>query len=419
MEDARTQMGRQSEAMSDRELVRAVTVGRAEFAIEFRDVALTELERRGLSVEGYADFAWVGHPQGPNRRSSIAEALEVTTDEMPLWRLFLFGNCLDEALVIQRERSKWTVHHYLQEVYHRSFFLTSRDHLCALLDKFLRLESWSGFVEGDYNFDDWEIFEHSTSREQIEQLANELTEGDIPHTVKPPSISRGQDEAFALLVHPDFLDAADDVVSTYEGELEQLYRQAAEMASGADPRQELAVYDQLAATAPTNPAVFYNRGSLLMELGRYEEAAQSLTEAVSLGAEETQRSLPPGLNQGAGGGLFGLVVTLFKKAIVDSEKGPPPYPDYIDDAEMLLQQILQRLPKNIRIVHCLASICRIRHDATGAATHYEYILKIEPEDRIALFYLGYLEAASGVGPPASNTRSASEAERGENERPRK
>ena len=393
MNEIPSEMGRQCEGMADRELVRAVTVDREKFAAGFHSVALGELQRREVSLERFVDFAWVGHPTGRRRRCSVAEALEVVDEEMPLWRLFLFGNCLDDALVMQRERSQWTIHHYVAEEYRHSFFLFERNSLRSVLDCFLRLEPWAGLVEQTHNLDDWELFEHSSSREQIDQLATELGEGGIPHTIKPPSISRDQDEAFSLLVPAELLDAADEIVNDFEGELDRLYTQATELAAGADPRRELEVYGQLVEAAPTNPAVFYNRGSLLLELGRYQEAADSLVEAVSLGMEVAQTPLQPGLNQG-GGGLLGVVVTLFRKSFADGgRERSPSYPDFIEDAEMLLGTVLEHLPNNTKVIHCLASICRLRHDAAGAASHYRRILDIEPDDRIARFYLGYLQAA--------------------------
>ena len=101
-----------------------------------------------------------------------------------------------------------------------------------------------------------------------------------------------------------------------------------------------------------------------------------------------------------------MAETLFKKMTVESEKSDyPPYPDYIDDSEILLLTILQRLPKNTQILHCLGTICRLRHDSAAATTHYNSILEIEPDDRIALFYLAYIKAAGDGGPSSGGSVS--------------
>ena len=392
MADTGGDMARQCEAMTNRDLVRALTADRGKYAPPFQRAVHSELERREIALDQFVDFAWVGRPQGNRQRCDILEALEVLEEEMPLWRLYLFGNCLDDALILQRERFQWAIHLYVEEEYRNSHFVATRDRLRQLLERFLRLESWTDLAGAGENLDDWEVFEHSPSREQIDQLATELNEGGIPNTVKTPTISNDEEEAFTLLVPADRLDEADRVVTNYEDELNTLYEQAMAMAAGADPRVELEVYEQLVEAAPSAPVVFYNRGNLLLEQGRHEEAAASLIEAVSLGMQEVQARFQPGAGQAGGGGLLGVLVTLFKKSFIDDDKGPPSYPDYIDDTEMQLQSLLQLLPRNTKIIHCLASICRLRHDAEAAAAHYERILTADPEDRIARFYLDYLRA---------------------------
>ncbi|HIM57156.1 MAG TPA: tetratricopeptide repeat protein, partial [Candidatus Latescibacteria bacterium] len=52
---------------------------------------------------------------------------------------------------------------------------------------------------------------------------------------------------------------------------------------------------------------------------------------------------------------------------------------------------------NLKILHCLASIARLRNDAGTAEAHYRRILEIDPDDQIAYFNLGFLHSERGSG----------------------
>ena len=201
----------------------------------------------------------------------------------------------------------------------------------------------------------------------------------------------------ALLVPPEYLDRADEVLAAAAENLQDLYRRATLLAEANNLGEELEIYDLLIQATPTNPAVFYNRGSILLELGRQREAAESFIEAVSLGIEKTEREarLDAGRGSRGPGGMFGLAANLLKKSIpaADESPRPPPYPDFIDDAELFLQQLQESMPRDTRILHCLASISRLKNKTGRAEECYIAILALDPTDRIARFFLGYAHAA--------------------------
>ena len=62
-------------------------------------------------------------------------------------------------------------------------------------------------------------------------------------------------------------------------------------------------------------------------------------------------------------------------------------PDYIEDIELQLAQLLKRLPQDLNILHALASIAAIRHDVPRACEHYRQIIEINPTDETAKHYL--------------------------------
>ena len=93
--------------------------------------------------------------------------------------------------------------------------------------------------------------------------------------------------------------------------------------------------------------------------------------------------------------MFGLAAKLLKKNIPTADEGPvaAPYPDFIDDAELFLQQLQENIPGDKKILHCLASISRLKNETGRAEERYNAILALEPTDPIARFYLGYAHAA--------------------------
>ncbi len=98
-------------------------------------------------------------------------------------------------------------------------------------------------------------------------------------------------------------------------------------------------------------------------------------------------------------GMYALLLRKVTSAAREEETPAPRprYPDHIDDADIFLQRLLERLPGNLKILHCLASIARLRNDAGSAAARYRRILEIDPDDQIAYFNLGYLHSERGSG----------------------
>ena len=220
----------------------------------------------------------------------------------------------------------------------------------------------------------------------------------IPYTVQTPLFSGNGDGYLQILVPKEHLNAASDIVDETEESLYQLYERVAAADAAGDRKLELELYDLLAEEDPENAAVFYNRGHVLMELTRFEEAAEALAAAVSIGLKTVERLTDPMDGGGGLGGLFGLVAILFRKLTrppPDEGGGAVRYPDYLDDTEMLLHQIEPRLPNHIQTQHCLAAIARMKNNEAVAEAHYRRILELNPDDQVAYFNLGYLHSERG------------------------
>ena len=201
-------------------------------------------------------------------------------------------------------------------------------------------------------------------------------------------------EVYSLLVPRQHFGEAFDAIEEVEETIVDLYEEAEELAARGNLSAELEVYDELVETDPENHAVFYNRGHILLELGRWEEAAAALIEAVSIGMQRADKSLQPEQRGAAGiGGLAGLLAFLLRREVAAPSASA--YPDYIDDSEMLLERLLQRLPESVEILHCLASIARLKNRREAAEAHYRRVLEIDPEDKVAWFNLGYMHSERG------------------------
>ena len=88
-------------------------------------------------------------------------------------------------------------------------------------------------------------------------------------------------------------------------------------------------------------------------------------------------------------GMMGMIASLFKKSQRSDERSQR-YPDFVDDAEALLLQILRELPRNVKVLYCLAAISSLKDDFSGAAERYRAIIEIDPSDDIARVNLGHL-----------------------------
>lgn len=380
------QIIQQCAVMSDRELVRTLTIDRENFQWAFLVIAESEREKRALSIENFIDDVHLAQNDEEGESCSINQALAKVHSDIPLWSILTITNCLEDAWVIQREFSQWLVHHYVEDGYLTSFFFDTTEQLKSTLRRFLSLEFWS--VDVSYDLNTWKPIFQSRSPAFLNKIISEL--GDISHTVKTPLFSQDQKGQLVLLVHPEFEKQAQEIADNNHTKIEQLYDRAEHLAKTKNSEQELRIYDILSELVPDNLAVHYNRGNVLIELDRLDEAVESLIEAIVLGLPEIGNKID--LKPSRGSGVSGNVNPLLNLMALSRENNEPlHYPDYIDDVEILLLHIREQRPKNTRILHGLAIIAEQKNDIAVACQHYRDMLAIDPQNKAAQIHLAYLE----------------------------
>ncbi len=380
------QIIQQCAVMSDRELVRTLTIDRENFQETFLVIAESEREKRALSIENFIDDVHLAQNDEEGESCSINQALVKVHSDIPLWSILTITNCLEDAWVIQREFSQWLVHHYVEDGYTTSFFFDTTEQLKSTLRRFLSLEFWS--VDVSYDLNTWKPIFQSRSPAFLNKIISEL--GDISHTVKTPLFSQDQKGQLVLLVHPEFEKQAQEIVDNNHTKIEQLYDRAEYLARTKNSEQELRIYDILSELVPDNLAVHYNRGNVLIELDRLDEAVESLIEAIVLGLPEIGDKID--LKPRRGSGVAGNVNPLLNLMALSGENNEPlHYPDYIDDVEILLLQIGEQHLENTRILHGLAIIAEQKNDIAVACQHYRDMLAIDPQNKAAQIHLAYLE----------------------------
>ena len=380
------QIIQQCAVMSDRELVRTLTIDRDNFQKTFLVIAESEREKRALSIENFIDDVHLAQNDEEGASCTIDQALAKVHLDIPLWSILTITNCLEDAWVIQREFSQWLVHHYVEDGYTTSFFFDNTEKLKSTLKRFLSLEFWS--VDVSYDLNTWKPIFQSRSPAFLNKIISEL--GDISHTVKTPLFSQDQKGQLVLLVHPEFEKQAQEIVDNNHTKIEQLYDRAEYLAKTKNSEQELRIYDILSELVPDNLAVHYNRGNVLIELDRSDEAVESLIEAIVLGLPEIGNKID--LKPRRGSGVAGSVNPLLSLVALSQENNEQlHYPDYIDDVEILLHHIREQRPRNTRILHGLAIIAEQKNDIAVAGQHYRDMLAIDPQNKAAQTHLAYLK----------------------------
>jgi len=145
---------------------------------------------------------------------------------------------------------------------------------------------------------------------------------------------------------------------------------------------------------PTNPAVHYNRGQMLLELGRVDAAVEALGEAIVLGLPEIPDQMKLNAKRGGLSRMAGSVNPLLSLVVLTQQTDRPKdtpieYPDYIDDCEMLLGRVLAQHSHHIPTRHCLATIAELKGDVAVAKRYYGEILERDETDEAARANLAY------------------------------
>lgn len=388
---------RECAALDNVALVRVLTVNKEQYNASYLDIAMREMESRALILSDMMNEVDWAFNDDDEVRVTIEQALAHVDIEWPLWSLQTVRNCIGDAWVIQKEYSRWLVHFYESDVYRFSFFYETLVELKAILKLFLLLDVWE--VADSHELDHWKPIFQTRSPAFLTKVVADLDREDVLHTVKTPLFTHDKKGHYILTVPPYHLKDGERLVAHAQDELAKLYDQAEQLANGEDREMEQKVYALLLQLVPDNPAVHYNCGQILMEMGQVDEAVAALGEAIVLGLPEIPEKIKLNAKRGGLSRLAGSVNPLMSLVVLaqqsgGSEETPNDYPDYMDDCVLLLTHVLEEHVDHIAARHCLATIAELKNDVVTAKKYYGEILEIDAQDEAAQANLAYHNTVS-------------------------
>ena len=343
--------------MSDEELIRATTIDRGGYTEEFHEIAENEMRKRGLDPDVAVEQVRFSLNAGDPETINIAEAKQRLNTELTIWDAISFTNILNESLMIQRESTFWTVHHFLAEGYEKSFFVREQSNLGILLEKFLRLDSWETEVREEFMMDSWSIVLNSNSQRHVAKVAEALDRSNVLFTIKNANFSRFDarfgnyysESGLNVLVPDQHTATAKTVLREIDESIANLYEAAREYGQNGDSRRELETYNTLVQLVPDDMVLFFNRGVLQFNGGDDAGAVDSFTEAI-LSDDPSIRS----------------------------------------ESRIYLEQLLEKMPDNAQVLHTLANHARYNGDVDSSVEFYQSIIKLNKDDALAHLNLGFL-----------------------------
>jgi len=382
------------QAMSDHDLILALTRHKEQNIPTFLTAATAELRHRGQTLESFFDRVEISLNWQTTLVGTVADALHRIQQDIPLWNTLFITHAMGETLAWQKETSHWSVHHFTDASYQGSYFINP-DKTLPLLTSFLHLETWETAAPQPQNLNQWHELERDQNPAPLQPLAVKLDAAAVPYTVRSPAFSPANAGPWSLLVPQAHKTDAANALKARDAEVLALYRQAEALADSGSLDQELAIYQQLVNADRQNPAVFYNLGAILFEQAHYPQAAQAFGETVSLALARMQVEQPlSGRGGGIGGGLMGNVLKQMLPGKPDKDETTRGYPDYIDDTQLFLQQLALKEPEDPKILHSLALIAQIKNTENAvdsALQYYQKILQLNPTDSVARANLDRLE----------------------------
>lgn len=348
--------------MPDEELLRALTIEQDEYNGDFLKTAQAELDKRGINLSQLAAQATLRFNDQEAKILPVEQICAKLKEKMSIWDSWSLTNFIGETLLIQQEASGRLLHSLYKGKYNGSFIVDSLDALEKVAGKFCRAEDWDSEAEEGFYLDDWVVFSTSRSREYIENIAAALGKFEIPFVVRGADLSRFNaifgtyeegDSSLKILIPEDQVAAANSVLEEIDKTIEALFKRAEAFYEAGESEKELEIYNHLAKLLPTNEDVFFNRGVILFDLKRYEEAAHSFIEAV-LNARSA-RNVP-----------------------------------VVEDSQAYLLQIEEQTPENIELLHALASFSLEAGNDIVTEKYYRKILSLNPDDDVAHLNLGHL-----------------------------
>ncbi|MBT3606082.1 MAG: hypothetical protein HOE48_06355 [Candidatus Latescibacteria bacterium] len=389
-------IARECAVLEDVALVRVLTVDKEQYDAPYLDVAQKEMGRRGLGLTDVVNEVYIAGQDDEGETVRIARALERVDADWTLWSLLTIENYIGDSWVIQKEHSRWLIHFYEGDAYRFSFFYETVAQFKELLKQFLSLELWE--VEDSYELNHWKPIFQTCSPAYLTKIVSDLDREAILHTVKTPMFTHDKKGEYVLTVPRYHVKEGEQLVAHAQQELAKLYDQAEYLATADDREQELKVYALLMQLVPDNPAVHYNRGQMLLEMKKVDEAVEALGETIALGLPEIPEKIKLNAKRSGVSRMAGSVNPLMSLVVLTQQSNRPKntpveYPDYIDDCALLLARVLETHVDHISARHCLATVAELKNDIVLAKKYYGEILALDAGDEVAKANLAYHEAS--------------------------
>jgi tetratricopeptide (TPR) repeat protein len=348
-------------ALSVKDLLRATTVDAEDYEPAFHAAAQRELSRRGHEVATTKSRARLIYPDGTTLEVNVEDIDAMLPREFAEGAMVGIENCVDDVLVFQRHRTQWVAHHAAHNGHKGSWICPSDEAMHAAARGFARLEDWHCGLVGDVPLSDWVVIEPSCGTRYVQRAMEAMeAEGIDARAVPAPprSLCRGaciEVPGYVLMVPVADEERSRAVLATFSEVVAGLHSQAALHAERAEAVEELAAYEEILALAPEDQVALFNRGVLLMETGRHEEALDCLVPLIGRVEDDT-----------------------------------------LADIHHHLQGISRRAP-SIPVFHAMADIERVRGDVDAVRRHLEDALRMDANDamtHLTLAYLFYEDAGS-------------------------
>jgi tetratricopeptide (TPR) repeat protein len=347
----------QCEAMTDRELVRALTVESEQYIEEFREIVRRELHTRNITVEDFIDTVRVRLNEREEDITSTRDALTRLSLPISLGDAWVFTNCMEETLVIQKEYRCVALHYLVGSEYRSSYFIDSVEHVEEILRAFLNLEEWEPEPDKRFEQREWSTLVESRSGVYVRSILAILAEADIPATVQSTDWHAcraiqarhcGSGILRVMVLERD-LNRSRQVMNNLGKTIERLYMEARDLDENGDRMKALEIYSKLYGLVPDDVTVAFNMGVILYDLERYGEAVDAFVPSVLTGNKELR-----------------------------------------EESTGYLKMIQSKSPDNVTLLHTLAGVALRNGEREEARHHLEKILSIQPTDAMACLNLGYL-----------------------------
>jgi len=343
-------------SMSIKDLLRATTTDTSDYEDQFLEIAQVQLTQEWHKVQEFKDSVRVQLNDQAEETITAKNAISKLDEDIDLWHTWIFINCLDDLMLLQRVRTGWAGHSFVKLAYSGSFQASSTDNAKQIVRLFFELGNFDSAVEEEYDLSDWLVLAETNSSAYVEATVERLSNREIQSTVGTRILGRlFQDDepsgavSFLVLVPEESSKDAQIVLDEIQEMILDLHAKADQLSERGETEEELAIYNQVLELVPTDAVASYYKAVALNELGRYEEAAE---------------------------------IFVLEAAGADSEMAQA--------VEEYLKEILNKIPDVIPVLHALAHLARQRDDTGEAKSSLDKILSLDQNDALAHLSLGYL-----------------------------